>query len=72
MNTMQSQTIETYVDDKKELFCTILDFLETPNDNILKFDGMKFKNLTEIVRNQKIDEDPKEMKQFLQFLIWYI
>ena len=55
--------MESYIDGKKNIYCTILDFLENINEE--ESNEVYFDRLISNIKNQQIEEDSKEMKEFL-------
>ena len=61
---MQHQTLESYIEDKKNLYTSIHGFLEESDENSEK----SFQELINIIRNQQFEKDEKEMSQFLEII----
>ena len=61
--------MESYIEDKKNLYISILNFLEEPdNHNDDKASQKSFQELINIITSQKIEEDAEEMRQFLELI----
>ena len=57
--------MDQYIEDKKTLYSSIYSFIENSDEESNK---ECFQNLTNLVKNQKIEEDGKEMLQFLNII----
>lgn len=58
--------MESYIENKKKICCTILEFLENSEETYEN--EIHFQILTELVNSQKIEGDNKEMQQFLKII----
>ncbi|KAK8883930.1 hypothetical protein M9Y10_043032 [Tritrichomonas musculus] len=61
--------MESYIEDKKNLYTSILNFLEEsdePNDDEIRKES--FQKLTNVFKNQEIEGDCEEMRQFLEIV----
>ena len=61
---MHQETVESYVDCKKKLYSTIIEFLDESEEIFQQ----SFSQFCENMRNYHIEEDREEMTQFLQIL----
>ena len=63
---LHQQRMESYIEDKKNLYTTILKFLEeTDEDND---EESKKETIQEIIKDQQIEGDVEEMRQFLEIV----
>ena len=56
--------MESYIEDKKNLYTSIHEFLEESDENSEKLP----QELINIIRNQQIEDDREEMHQFLEII----
>lgn len=63
------QSIHDYLEDKKKLYHSIIQFFESSNDrNDDNFSETKFEIFKKNVKTQKIEADHEELEQFLQIM----
>ena len=61
--------MESYIEDKKNLYTSILEFLEEPDEhNDDEFRKESFEKLIKVIKSQQIEGDGEEMRQFLEII----
>ena len=60
------QTMESYIEDKKNLYTTILEFLEESDE--YNDDESLNESIQELIKVQQIEGDAEEMRQFLEIV----
>ena len=56
--------MESYIDDKKNLYSSILEFLEESDG----YNNDGFQKLIDVIRNQQIEGNSEEMRRFLEII----
>ena len=59
--------MESYIEDKKKLYTSILKFLEESDEH--DDDESKNESIQEIIKVQQIEGNVEEMRQFLEIII---